>query len=73
MMLQQMMQNNARRENDTNTVRLEAMQLPTFSGRVGEDLYKFIDQFSHFVSNYVRPAEWVARLKNAIQKDQGGY
>ena len=32
-------------------------------------MYRFIDQISHFLNNYVRPSEWVARLKAAVQKD----
>ena len=49
MMLQQMSASESRRENDTNTLRLENLAMPTFSGRVGEDLYRFIDQISHFL------------------------
>ena len=70
MMLQQMSASSNRRESDNNTLRLENLAMPTFSGKVGEDLYRFIDQISHFLGNYVRPSEWVARLKNAVIKDQ---
>ena len=47
--------------------------MPEFHGTVGEDLYRFIDQISHFLCNYVRPTEWVARLKNAVKSDQRAF
>ena len=56
MMMQQMQDVSNRRESDSNAVRLDALQMPSFTGRVGEDLYRFIDQLSHFLNNYVRPS-----------------
>ncbi len=47
--------------------------MPGFTGRVGDDLYRFVDQVSHILGNYVRPQEWVARLKAAAQKDTRAY
>ncbi len=73
LMLVQMATANQRRSDETNTVRLPAMEMPNFTGRVGDDLYKFIDQISHFLGNYVRPGEWVARLKAAVQRDTRAY
>ena len=61
MMMQQRQDASNRRESDSNAVRLDALQMPSFTGRVGEDLYRFIDQLSHFLNNYVRPTEWAAR------------
>ena len=55
-----------RKAEDTNGVKLDSLEMPKFTGRVGEDLYRFIDQISHFLCNYVRPVEWIARLKNAV-------
>ena len=72
-MLQQMNEDRNRRETDSNAVRLNPLEMPVFNGRVGEDLYRFIDQLSHFLNNYVRPTEWVARLKAAVQKDSRAY
>lgn len=72
-MLQQMKGSNQRRESDSNSVRLEALHMPEFHGEVGEDLYRFVDQTSHFLCNYVRPTEWVARLKNAVQTGQRAF
>ena len=54
-MLQQMNEDRNRRETDSNAVRLNPLEMPVFNGRVGEDLYRFIDQLSHFLNNYVRP------------------
>lgn len=66
-MLREVVQRNGRREHDSNAVRLEALKMPEFHGKVGEDLYRFLDQISHFLGNYVRPAAWVARLKDAAE------
>ena len=73
MMMQQLVDSGQKRENDANMVRLNALEMPHFTGKVGEDLYRFVDQISHFLNNYVRPTEWVARLKAAVQKDQRAY
>ena len=73
MMMQQMQGARSRRESDRNAVRLDAFQMPSFTGRVGEDLYRYIDQLSHFLENYVRPTEWVVRLKAALQKNQRAF
>ena len=54
-MLQQMNEDRNRRETDGNIVRLNPLEMPVFHGRVGEDLYRFIDQLSHFLNTYVRP------------------
>ena len=43
MMMQQLVDAGARREDDSNTVRLDSLQMPSFTGRVGEDLYRFVD------------------------------
>ena len=73
MMMQQLVDSGQKRENDANMVRLNALEMPHFTGKVGEDLYRFVDQISHFLNNYVRPTEWVARLKASVQKDQRAY
>ena len=73
MLMQQMADASNLLESDSNAVRLDALQMPNFTGKVGEDLYRFIDQLSHFLNNYVRPTEWVARLKAAVQEDQRAY
>ena len=57
MMMQQLVDNGQKRENDANMVRLNALEMPHFTGKVGEDLYRFVDQISHFLNNYVRPTE----------------
>ena len=64
-----LVQQGQRRAEEGNGVKLDSLAMPIFTGRVGEDLYRFIDQISHFLCNYVRPVEWIARLKNAVQKD----
>ena len=48
MMMQQLVDSGQKRENDANMVRLNALEMPHFTGKVGEDLYRFVDQISHF-------------------------
>ena len=71
--LRHMNEDRNRRETDSNAVRLNPLEMPVFNGRVGESLYRFIDQMSHFLNNCVHPTEWVARLKAAVQKDSRAY
>ena len=40
---------------------------------MGEDLYRFIDQISHFLCSYVRPTGWLIRLKNAVKTDTRAF
>jgi hypothetical protein len=69
-----MMRSMDRRSKEGGTrVKLDALEMPKFTGRVGEDLYRFVDQLSHFLCNYVDPTEWVARLKNAVLRDQRAF
>ena len=69
-----MMRSMDRRSKEGGTrVKLDALEMPKFTGRVGEDLYRFVDQPSHFLCNYVDPTEWVARLKNAVLRDQRAF
>ena len=72
-MMDQVFANNERKDSEGNAVRLNALEMQVFTGKVCEGLYRLVDQICHRLENYLRPPEWAARLKAAVQKNARAY